>query len=96
MAKSEGHDGEVNGCDHDRKEAKKANARSAGRRHVVPIPKEAVVMRRMSWAARSLGTVEYTGDLWAKKALALSGWLGSRIAESRRLHCQPNPIQCYQ
>ena len=58
------YDAKFGMCDHDRKDKTLVKAKGEDQR--VRIPREAKVLRRMPWAACSLGTVEYTKDLWSQ------------------------------
>ena len=70
---------EWQGCDHDLRP--KNQHKSKGARQDVKVPREARVIRRMPWARTSLGTIEYTEDLWVSP-LSSSPLCGSPLGSS--------------
>ena len=59
------YDPEFGMCDHDKRD--KSLIKLKGSDHRVRVPHEARILRRMPWASNSLGTVEYTNDIWTQE-----------------------------
>ena len=54
------------GCDHDLRSTVRDKTKPCSQK--VRVPEEAKILRRMPWAKASLGTVDYTGDLWQQES----------------------------